>query len=95
MSRSSVVESLFEINSSIIPNKLSSLVTILSFVVSLWLSVFRNRQLSFKSWVTAAICFSWGWFLGHVRRARVPSWLQMALVAVHKQTLGCKPTQDC
>ena len=57
-----------------------------------------NNILSSRAPTTAkgsSVCFSWGWFFGHVRRARVPSWLQMALVAVHKQTLGCKPTQDC
>ena len=35
---------------------------------------------------SSSVCFSCGWFLGHVRRAWVLSWLQMALVAVHKQS---------
>ena len=41
------------------------------------------------------VCFSYGWFLRHVIRTWVPGWLQMALVAVHKQKLGCKPPYDC
>ena len=40
---------------------------------------------------SSLVCFSCGWFLGHIRHARVPGWLQMALVAVNKQALGCKP----
>ena len=50
--------------------------------------------------MSSSVCFSCGWFLRcvhltHVRCTRVLGWLQMALVAVHKQTLGCKPPHDC
>ena len=43
---------------------------------------------------SSLFCFSCSSFLRHVRRAWVPGWLQMTLVAVHKQTLGCKLTHD-
>ena len=41
-----------------------------------------------QQFITLLLLWLVSWACWH---ARVPGWLQMALVAVHKQTLGCKP----
>ena len=51
---------------------------------------FCNNILMSHAANSSLLCFSGSWFFRCVRHTWVPSWLQMALVAVHKQTLGCK-----